>query len=194
MSTTALYTPEPGSAAARVLDIFAKAPDEYFTSGDLGNKLNVPSNSMRAYLKSALEYGLLKHSRELGDDTPYWRVGPRFADWLKAQAAQPANPTPRQPSARTKRGGMRALLPPLDVSKLVIQTGVPKPERRRFNRAGDSKYAPLFDALQPGQSVEVPAQYMATLYTHTKKLKKAGLGNYTVQRTGVDTCTLWRDA
>ena len=69
-----------------------------------------------------------------------------------------------------------------------------KPPRRRFSRAGESKYTPLFSALKPGQSVEVPAQYMATLYTHAKKLKKAGAGAFTVLRTEIDVCTIWRDA
>jgi hypothetical protein len=194
MNKPALYTPEPGSLAARVLEIFAKAPDEYFTSGDLGNKLNVPSNSMRAYLKVAVEYGLLNNSRKLGDDTPYWRVGPRFGDWLALQRGESAPPVVRQAAAKTKRGGVRTPLPPITAESLVFEEGVAKPPRGAFARRGDSKYAPIFARLEAGKSVALPVAYMGTLLSAAKKRQKAGNGTYTVSRISETQCRIWRDA
>lgn len=192
------YTPEPGSLPARVLDLFKRQPDEHFTSGDLALKFQVQAAKFKAALEAPLGRQLLVYGRSPDDveGPQVWHIGPAFRAWLATQApaSAPAARAAAPAAARSLRGGTRAQLPPLDLAKLTIKTGVPKPERRRFSRAGDSKYAPLFNALKPGQSVEVPAQYMATLYTHAKKLKKAGTGSYTVQRTGIDTCTLWRDA
>ena len=196
MTTT--YTPEPGSLPARVLDLFKRQPDEHFTSGDLALKFQVQAAKFKAALEAPTNHKLPVYGR-LADDAEgpqVWRTGAKFAAWLANQPqVTPAGWTlPAPAAARTKRGGIRTQLPPLDLAKLTIKTGVPKPPRRRFSRAGESKYTPLFTALKPGQSVEVPSQYMATLYTHAKKLKKAGTGAFTVQRTGIDTCTIWRDA
>lgn len=193
MSTPTPYAPEPGSLPARVLELFKRAPDEHYTSGDLALKFQVQAAKFKAALEPATNRGLLAYGRTSSDPEgpQVWHAGEKFAAWHKGQQQPAAAPAAAK---RAPRGGLRAQLPPLDLSKLVIKTDVPKPARKRFSRAGDSKYAPLFAALKPGNSVEVPSQYMATLYTHAKKLKKAGLGTYTVQRTGIDTCTIWRDA
>lgn len=188
------YTPEPGSLPDRVLALFKRQPDEHFTSGDLALKFQVQAAKFKAALEAPTNHQLLVYSRPAGEaeGPQVWHTGPKFKAWLTAQqpAAEPAKAAPQ----RARRGGARNQLPPLDLTTLTIKTGVAKPPRRRFSRAGESKYTPLFSALKPGQSVEVPAQYMATLYTHAKKLKKAGAGAFTVQRTGIDTCTVWKDA
>lgn len=194
------YTPEPGSLPARVLALFLRQPDEHFTSGDLALKFQVQAGKFKAALERPVAHGLLVYGRT--DDDPnsaqVWHTGRRFAAWAATQepAAPPPPPAPGTQARRNgpKRGSARPTLPALDLAKLSIQAGVPKPERKRFSRSGESKYAPLFNALKPGQSVEVPINYRATLYTHAKKLKKAGRGNYTVLQTSITTCTVWRDA
>lgn len=195
MSKPTIYLPEPGSLPARVLELFKRQPDEHFTSGDLALKFQVQAGKFKAALEAPVNKHLLVYGRSPDDPdgAQMWHAGPGFKDWLATQNSTPA-PAPAPAATRGKRGGARNQLPPLDLSKLTIKTGVPKPPRTRFSRAGESKYSPLFSALKPGQSVDVPSQYMATLYTHAKKLKKAGSGSYTVQRTGIDTCTVWRDA
>ena len=197
MSKPTTYAPEPGSLPARVLELFKRQPDEHFTSGDLALKFQVQAAKFKAALEAPATRQLLVYGRSPDDPdgAQVWHTGPAFKAWLEAQGGTPAVTQATTPAAaRGKRGGSRSQLPPLDLAKLTIKTGVPKPARTRFSRAGESKYSPLFSALKPGQSVDVPAQYMATLYTHAKKLKKAGSGSYTVQRTGIDTCTVWRDA
>ncbi len=189
------YQPEPGSLPARVLALFARQPDEHFTSGDLALKFVVQAAKFKAALQPAVAAQLLAYSKVDEDGPSVWHTTPQFAAWLaKTAPATPAAEPAAKTAQRPRRGGTRTHLPALDVASLVIKTGVPKPARRRFSRAGESKYTPLFAALKPGQSVDVPAQYQATLYTAAKKLNKTGPARYTVQRTGIDTCTVWRDA
>ena len=107
--TTPPYIPEPGSLPARVLDLFSRNVDEYFTSSDLALKFQAPANSMKARLEAPLHYGLLRFEKESSEDKPAWCVGPKFAAWRAQQLA--ANPKPAaapQPARHDARGFVRA--------------------------------------------------------------------------------------
>lgn len=89
------------------------------------------------------------------------------------------------------RGGKRKHLPALDVATLVFETGKPKPAKGGFATQGQSKYAAVFAALQPGQSVSAPLVYKGALYAAAKK--RVG-EKYTMRSLNAEQCCLWRDA
>lgn len=95
--------------------------------------------------------------------------------------------------APSKRGGPRVLLPAIDTLPLAVQAGVPKPRSHCF-RSGDSKYAPIFEALKPGHSLALPLAYKGAVYAATVKRTKAGLGKYTVRRVSDTEMRIWQDA
>jgi hypothetical protein len=94
----------------------------------------------------------------------------------------------------TQRGGKRNTLPPLDLSKLVIKTGVPKPPRR-IGSPGNSKYDDMLALIPVGSSTELPAQYFMAVQAYVKKRHKVGKpGTYSVRRINPQVCGVWRDA
>ena len=97
------------------------------------------------------------------------------------------------PKTPSKRGGRRVELPPLDMSNLQPQAGVPVPVKQRTYRALQTKYEPVFTALQVGTSLPLPVAYLGTILTASKKRQKAGLGKYTCRRISETEMRIWRD-
>lgn len=110
---------------------------------------------------------------------------------------QTSAPFPRT-SAKGKRGGERALIPIIDPSTLVVETGVPLPPRLLAAR-GRSKWAPIVALLpKAGTSVALPVAMKPALYAYVKKASKAGVlqGTFAVLRDekNATKCRLHRTA
>lgn len=103
-------------------------------------------------------------------------------------------PPPQQQAEPIKRGKGIAL-PPLDLDKLQVRIGVPKPPRGGVRQSPEEKYGPVLDRLvQPGACIEVPIEYQAMLKKVAIARKKAGTGAYTVAKLTDTTVGIWRDA
>jgi hypothetical protein len=96
-----------------------------------------------------------------------WRAGPRLAEWKlapspAAEKAQ-AEAAPK-PAAKTRRGGPRMSLPPLNVEKLAVSAVMPLPQPL-ISRRGESRHDKLLNTLTAdGMSVTgIPIAYQPSL-------------------------------
>lgn len=171
MSQVPDYTPEPGSLSARVLDLFSRNQDEYFTSPDLALKFSVVANGMRQRLEAPLNHGLLTYQRTGDEVSNAWRVGPRFKDWHLARngialsvATAPKPPAAGQPGR--KATGPRQ---PLDINLAKVHRKLPMPAGQ--STAGASPYAVLWAQLEEGDCVELPDRNAHGLHSWAKNNK-----------------------
>lgn len=174
------YTPEPAGPVARVLDLLARNPEDGYSSSDLALKFQVKAAAWPPLLAKAKALGLVTYAAESEDEPKVWGAGPALAAWVTHRNG-PAS-TVAAP-ARSKRGGTRPYLPPLDLSKLKVERGVPVAPRR-IGQRGDSKWAaPIALLDEPDKSFLVPLPYQAALHAYIKKALKAGKlkGTYIVR-------------
>lgn len=141
-----------------------------------------------------------KSGAPIEDDEPDNRAGSQRRVVVTSAAASPSLAgqiaaassvfalAKKTPSAR---GGKRSYLPPVDIGRLVFESGIEKPAHSRFSKRGDSKYGAMFDALKPGMSVELPAAYYGVVGAAARKRKNE---KYTIRRVSEIACRLWRDA
>ena len=177
------YTPEPGSPVARVLDLLARNPEDGYSSGDLALKFQVKAAAWPPLLAKAKALGLVTYAAESEDEPKTWGAGPALAAWVAHRNAPASTAAAPAAPARSKRGGTRPNLPPLDLSKLKVERGVPVAPRRIGQRGG-SKWAAAVALLnEPDKSFLVPMPYRAALYAYIKKALKAGKlkGTYIVR-------------
>lgn len=190
MNPTA-YTPEPGSPVARVLDLLARNPEDDYTNTDLALKFQVKAAAWPPTLAKAKALGLVSYKAADEDDPKAWAAGPNLAAWVAARTAPAGTSTtppppaaaPAATAAPSKRGGIRPQLPPIDLSALVVEHGVPVAPRG-VGKPGESKWAPVLALLkQPGDSLPLPMPYRHAVYAYVKKAIKAGQlkGTYIVR-------------
>lgn len=188
MNPTA-YTPEPGSPVARVLDLLARNPEDDYTSADLALKFQVMATAWAPTLAKAKALGLVSYKAAGEYDPKAWSAGPALPAWLAARTAPastgttPPPPAAAATAAPSKRGGTRPHLPPLDLSALVVEHGVPVAPRS-VGKPGESKWAPVLALLtKPGDSVALDLPYRHAVYAYVKKAIKAGhlTGSYVVR-------------
>jgi hypothetical protein len=187
------YTPDPGSVASRALALFTERRTDAFTHGQLCMRFDVTPNQLRDALAEPMKHGLVTFDKQGKDISAQWRAGPQLAAWLKNPAATPT--APPAPPAK-KKGGVVKLLPAIDVTKLVVRTGVAKPAvtRRGGGRKG-SRYDSVFALLKDkGQSTDLDIVFEGALKAAAAKAKKRGLGTFSVRSLTPTTCTIWRDA
>ena len=180
------FNPEPGSPVARVLDLLARNPEDGYSSSDLALKFQVKAAAWPPLLAKARAMGLVTYTTESEDDPKVWGAGPALAAWVAARAgtATPVAKTSAPAAlARSKRGGTQPRLPPLDLSKITVERGIPVAPRGICKR-GHSKWAPALALLKsPGDSYVVPMPYREALGVYIRKALKAGhlKGTYIVR-------------
>lgn len=180
--TTPPYIPEPGSLPARVLDLFSRNVDEYFTSSDLALKFQAPANSMKARLEAPLHYGLLRFEKKSSEDKPAWCVGPKFAAWRAQQLT--ANPKPAvAPQPARRKVGPRL---PLDPATLVVHRQLPIPPAG--SGRGGSQYARIWESLRVNDCVELPDRAAASMASWCKNNQQQA----TVRRLSPTTKGVWK--
>ncbi len=191
------YTPEPGSVANHALTLFAGDRTGAYTLGQLCTRFNVTPNQLRDALAEPLKRELVSFGKKGADITAQWRAGPQLAAWLKTPpASAPAPATASKPAAPSKKGGRVKLLPAIDVTELVVRTGVAKPAvvRRGGGRKG-SRYDSVFALLKKvGDCTDLDIAFEGALKAAAAKAKKRGLGTFSVRSLTPTTCTIWRDA
>lgn len=142
MNAADTYSPEPGSPAARVLDLLARNAEDDYTNTDLALKFQVKSQAWPPLLAKAKALGLVAYTATSDDEPKVWSAGPNLATWMAARTAL-AN-------RRPQRGGKRDLLPPLDLTTLKVERDVPIAPRQ-IGQRGDRKWAPVVALLkEPG--------------------------------------------
>lgn len=185
------YHPEPGSPEARVLSLLARNPDEGYTNQDLALKFQVRATAWANTLAKAKALGLVNFSDNGTDEVKVWSAGPALAAWHAAGKV----PVATAAVARSKRGGKQAQLPPLDISRLKVDVGLPVPEAGK----GCSKWLSVLSLLKgPDQSVPLPKEYRGAVYAFIKNAKAASAvqGTYIVRPDAEDAtkCRVHRTA
>ncbi len=166
------YTPLPGSLAARVLDFFAKNPEEELSSRDIAQKFDVSASAnVVPSLTTPIVHDLLRRVPG-GSFAP----GPRFAAWQRAQEAakSPAliQTAPVQKPVRPRRPPA----PPINVEAITVHPGVIAP---RSGATGDrseslkSQIKRVFERLTPNSHVVLPAIYRHTAGDELTRWRKA---------------------
>lgn len=166
------YTPLPGSLPARVLDFFAKNPEEELSTKDIAQKFDVvASANVTPSLATPIVHDLLR--RVQGGA---FAIGPRFIAWQRAQAAA-QNPAliqtaPVQKPAQPRRPPA----PPLNVDAIQVLPGVIAP---RSGATGDrseslkSQIKRVFERMTPNSHVVLPALYRHTAGDELTRWRKA---------------------
>ncbi len=193
MQTPPLYSPEPNSPPARVLDLFCRMPDEEYKSSDLALKFQIRAAAFEVELAEPLRHGLLSFDKGTGGSR-YWRAGPNLKPWAAARAELAlAAVSVRGMAAVSRQQRKRApLVPPasmVDLLAMPIRKNVPIPEPVRGGRHS-SRYHALWLRLEPGDCVELPARQAAGFSAYTKKNKLSAV----VRATGPGLKTVWRTA
>jgi hypothetical protein len=188
------FAPIEGSLCDRVLKLVARMPDEEWTTGDLAQKFDVPSNSVHALLKAAVAHDLLRFSMSPGDITKCWRAGPAFAAWAAISPKVHVADFPQKRSTpnlsafeavtptRVKRRS-----PPtyLDPAAITIKKGVPVPPVRTGSQSG---YVDVWAAMSEGDMVELTDRQASGLASYVKTIK----GQCLVRRIAPGMKGVWR--
>lgn len=152
------FTPQPGSLADRVCAFFARNRDDELTTGDIATKFDVPGNSVRPCLASAVAHGWLADVKT--PDGRVFRAGTSLPDGYRLNANAPAPLPPAifgaAPSKPTKGRRGTARLPELDADSLPILVAQPKP-------SASERITHLLQRLQePHQYVLLPLAWKHT--------------------------------
>ena len=170
MSTVPDYTPEPGSLSARVLELFSRNADEYFTSQDLALKFDVVANGMKQRLEAPLNHGLLIYQRAGQEANNVWCIGPQFKAWHahcnRLAVAAVTVPKLRDAAKVARLTGPRQRL---DISVAKVHRALPMPAGQ--SSAGASPYAALWAQLEVGDCVELPDRNAHGLHSWAKNNK-----------------------
>jgi len=199
----ARHTPdalEAGSLVQRVCAWFARHhPDEQLSAADVALGFDVATAHLaRKGLAPALEQQWLVLVSDHG--TPLYQRGPKFDEPLVIPTTKqlgvqmpPAQLNGAFPVATPKTRRAAVPLPPLDVTKIKIEQGVPKP-RPKTSRGG--LYTPLIEKLQPGQSFVLPAGHAKRLLDWAKKLgaSKQPVQKFSIRKVDDNHSRVWRDA
>lgn len=163
-SSTTPYEPHATSLAGKVLAYFRQHRDEELSAADIAIKYDTNVSEVPALLASAVTHLLLSVQSHRKNGVPGKLYSPGPA--LKAEASRAAAPAPASawPAAAKPKPSpqLGKRLPPLDISKLQVQTGQPMPARR--GTQGQSRWGPLFAKLtQPDTSVDLPVAYKSAV-------------------------------
>lgn len=184
-----MATIDPGDALRkRVLDFFEKNPDETLTAADISRKFSVGIRLVHEALIAPVARGALQLNSH-GDYSadPARRLHPlHTALHPQPQAANPATqaaPGTRRPSAS---------LPPLpDPGALRIEAGVPVIQKPN-PKGKQSPYTPLFEAMQPGDSVALPTAAARRLIGSAQSLGKRLGRKFLHRQLGEGQSRIWR--
>lgn len=158
--TAPSYEPTPGSLSQRVLDWFAKNPEEELTTADIARKFEVSATAnVSPSLTTPCAHGLLQ--RKNGGT---YEAGERFAVWQQARSAA-ARLQAQTSATAAVRGPRRAPAPPLDPDAIEVHAGVIAPRGGKTGCRAESlksQVQRLLARLTPDSHVVLPV-----LYRHT---------------------------
>lgn len=161
MSYTPFYPPA-FTLGAHVCNYFRINPEESLSTADIVCKFDITAREVIPLLAACVAQALLTRTKH---GTAYvFSAGPALpmraveAHSLATSQALPVA-TPASPQATAKaRVNKSRFLPPLDVQKLKIETGVVQPGKPP--KKWSTRYDSIFERLTAaGQSVEVPLAY-----------------------------------
>lgn len=187
------YVPQAGSLAGRVCAWFLISAnrDEELTFGDIATKFDASRVSVNTLLAPAIANDLLRKI-QTGSNPPVVVAGSAL-EALK-QAAQPAEATDaKAKSARAPRTYRRGTLPPLDMQKYPVMTGVPVPQPNGGCK-GKSKYTDLFAGLsKAGQSRHgLPNTHRSAISKVCAQASKPGGPQFVCRSESSTTFGVWR--
>jgi hypothetical protein len=185
------YTPEPDSLAARVCAWFQAHPDEELTGPDIARKFDLQN---ARGLHASLQPAVLAHWLALkqgGIYAPGRLLPGGMPQFLKDR--QPPAPPARPNSVFPPKPERKKPLPPLDVSAINIESGVPVPENPRGPKRTD--WSILLDRLnKPGLcSCPLPIERQGSLRDAAKKWAEKNPGSvFTVRAVSPTHVRIWR--
>lgn len=179
---------DPGDAIrARAVAFFQANADEALTAADISRKFAVGIRLVAPALVPAVAQGLLTLNA-YGD----YSAGPKLtapaapASTAPAGAVAPAGQSPRP------RRATAASLPPLpDPAALRIEPGIPLPEKPT-PKGKVSPYTPLFEAMQPGDSITMATEGARRLICSAQHLGKKLGRKYVHRQIGGGQSRIWR--
>lgn len=182
-----IYTPRPGSLAARMIEFFQENPDEELSRADIAAKFVVASSSIDANLAAAIDFGAIK--TQTGDDLQrVWVVGPNLKDCRTGTAPGKAAGG-GQASRPVVRRSAPLTMPKPD--ELVITKGVPLPPATP--RGGGPSFIGVFARMEVGDSFEVPADCAKRLMDYAGKWGRKDGRKFTHRRAADGgTARIWR--
>ena len=174
MSSTT-YTPNPASAAARVLAFLQANPSEELSGADVAEKFDLRRNNVPASLSTAVRHGALTWSRN-DDLTFVYRLGAGKPVDAENKPASPFDVLSQlganRPSQRLSKpiaAATNAAAPPTAeaFAALVVEDGIPVDKPKP---TPELVWAPLFEKLQqPGQSIQIPDVWRASLAREVRR-------------------------
>jgi hypothetical protein len=186
------YVPRPDSLAGRVCAFFKANPEEELSSSDIAQKWDVrPTGNVVTLLMPAIEYGLLKRSKQ--GQSSVFSAGTRLAQIDLPQHIPTATSSvwPSAHGTAAARAGA-SKLPPLDLDCLVIEKGVPVPE---LQHARSLRYAAKFEQMEVGDSMLVPKAYAKSVIQAAQAWgKKNGGRKFMVREITEEHSRVWRKA
>lgn len=162
----------------RVLDWFAKNPDESLTAADISRKFSIDIRLVPEALIPAVAGGQLRLNTH-GD----YSVGPK----LSTQAAE-ATPQPRKPRATPTPRPAAGPLPP--ASSLKVESGIPIPDTAKPG-GRRSQYADIFERMQVGDSFAIPTASAARAIGIAKQWGKRRNAKFSMRTDGTES-RIWR--
>ncbi len=189
---------EAGSAAERAALHFRANPGLMMDRHGLAKLLGITPPMAESVLEPAVNQQLITiiSDPELGRA---WRAGPRLATWTAGCWTAPAVAKP-PPAKVEQRGGVRRILPPLDLTKLKVSADLPRPQAAMKGK-GLTRHDHIFDTLaKDGMSVSgIPRAYRGALnsaalsYLSARPKLKARC-KLQVRTVDANTCGVWRVA
>lgn len=164
------YNPIPGSLPQRVLDWFAKNPEEELTAGDIAAKFAVSASAnVSPSLATPITHDLLRRA-----PGGVYAIGPRFAAWQQARSqamleAALAHAPIKHAQPR------RASAAPIDPDAIELRPGVIAPRGGQTACRAESLRSQLLRLLgrmEPDTHVILPLDYRHTAadaLTHWRK-------------------------
>lgn len=194
--TPVIYTPKADTLPARVCYFFKCNPEEELSLDDITGKFDATRGNIHTQMAYALEAKLV-HRAKNGDGEWIYTAGSQLSKYGGAFASEANPPNTAAPAVaqRPSRKGRKinSPAPKVDVDAIVIEDGIPLPDRQ--TRKGID-WASLLRRLKPGQSCLVP---LANRYGLNKAIcavhKQGDLGTFcTRSDPASESLRVWRTA
>jgi hypothetical protein len=176
------YTPQIGSLAYRICAWFQSNRDEELSRADIAKKFEIAAASIDGLLSACFTASYLNRAKD-DDGGAIIVAGSKLKD-LVLSAAPP-------PVAAGKKRKLGQRLPPLSLSSLKVEKGVPIPPRRIMEK-GRTRYDEIFDALEPDTSIEVPAHYVPAMLKAAQTFGKRTNRKFIVRKVTLTAARVWR--
>ena len=189
------YTPRANTLPCSVVNFFRSNDDEQLTVDDIAEKFDVGRANVHTQLALALEAHLL--ARKRNDDGEYiYTAGKALNAAEPVSIAESENNNSLRSSAtapaiaNNTRDNTREH-PPIDTSKVVIESGVPVSGRQTGKTQA---LRDLMDRLKPGDSCALPRHAQPSLVKLMSLRHSASKQKFVCRAISPDQIRLWRTA